>query len=433
MDSYFLDWYSDGWGARLGLILIGLCLLLVVLRGARNCVPVVRLLPTALFWRSVVFLYYIFWALPYYGTGGDVWNYHNDGIEIAHLITQGDWSGIKLGLSTQAMNILTGVFYAPFGADVYGFAFFSAVLGLAGSVYLCRTFALWASPEQTRRYAWILLFLPSYAFWAGIIGKDSWIAFGLGLSAYGYGMMQKSTSSRGFWHFMAGFSILTLIRPHVALIIAGAMAAAYIWALTQTTQGSLPMKFLRIAVLTTLVGLLYPFTLNFLGLSENASSENVEEFMRTNGEANARAGGSVVTVQTAPGVTGMIEGIPEGVVRVLLEPFPWQVKNVNAALAAAENLLIAGLLLRYGRRIWALFRGIVRVPYFMFSSFVTVGLLLLFSFLPNLGLISRQRVQLLPFFFSVLVAATPTGRRKAGERQLAAVPPVRSAIAGAPR
>ena len=45
---------------------------------------------------------------------------------------------------------------------------------------------------------------------------------------------------------------------------------------------------------------------------------------------------------------GMLSEAPRGVVRVLLEPFPWEVHNVNSGLASFENLLIAWFLLRYG-------------------------------------------------------------------------------------
>jgi type II secretory pathway component PulF len=50
----------------------------------------------------------------------------------------------------------------------------------------------------------------------------------------------------------------------------------------------------------------------------------------------------------------------------------------------------------------------------LFCFALAVELLLMFSILPNLGLISRQRVQLLPFLFAVLVAAEATVRRAQG-------------------
>jgi hypothetical protein len=107
----------------------------------------------------------------------------------------------------------------------------------------------------------------------------------------------------------------------------------------------------------------------------------------------------------------MLSEAPRGVVRVLLEPFPWDVHNLNSGLASIENLLIAWFLLRYGFRARLIWRAIVRQAYLLFCFALAVQLLLMFSILPNLGLISRQRVQLLPFLFAVLVAAEATVRR----------------------
>lgn len=370
-----------------------------------------KLLPAAIFWRLIVFLYYAFWALPYYGEGGDVWNYHNEGIRIAQLLQQGEWGSINWGISTTAMNLLFGFMYAPFGADIYGFALFSSIVGLGGALYMCRAFELWAPPAKTRVYSAIVLFLPSYAFWASTPGKDSWIGLGLGLSAYGYSAMYRSSSWKGIWHLGFGLLITAIIRPHIGLVETTAMAVAYLWGLTQKSRGSAPMKVLRIAALVGLVGFLYPLTLKLTGLSEDVSAEGVEQYMQANSDANAKAGGSVVEVQVAPGIGGVIRALPRGVVRVLLEPFPWQIRNVNSALAALENLFIAGLLIRYARHVRGMLREVIRNSYFLFSGFLAFGLILLFMFVPNLGLLSRQRVQMLPFLLALFVAAETTRRK----------------------
>jgi len=185
------------------------------------------------------------------------------------------------------------------------------------------------------------------------------------------------------------------------------MGAAYLWGITQTIGGSAPMKLLRTVVLLAIVIGIYPVALNFLGLSDDTAG-SVDEYMRANGAANAEAGGSVVDVQVAPGIFGTIRAFPSGVVRVLLQPFPWEVHNFNAGLAALENLFVGWFLLRQATHSRELIRQVVRVPYLLFSGLGMLGLLMMFSLLPNLGLISRQRTQLLPFLFAVLVAAGKT-------------------------
>ncbi len=407
-----IDWYSDGWLARLGLIAVSIVLLTLLVRSARSCPPLIRLMRRGLFWHFIVFVGYVFWQIPYYGERSDVFIYHNSGIEIAQLIRAGQWGDLPWALGTKAVDIIIGLLYAPFGADIYGCAIFSAVLGFGSAVYLCRAFSLWATPEQTRKYSLIVLFLPSFSVWTSIIGKDSWIALGVGLAAFGYSNMNRSATLKGLGHFVLGFLITIAIRPHIALAIAGSMAGAYIWGLTRRNVVSLPMKLFRIAVLISLVGGLYPLTLRFAGFSDDASAGNVEEYMERSGEANA-AGGSVVEVQTAPGIVGAIRGFPRAVVRVLLEPFPWEVHNLNAALAAAENLFVGWFILMRARRLRRMVGEVIRRPYFLFAFIITIGLLAMFSYVPNLGLLSRQRAQLLPFLFAVLVAGDLVRPRRA--------------------
>jgi hypothetical protein len=411
--SFFLDWYSDGLAALAGLVLLSLILLAITLNGVRTCAPITRLLPFALCWHFVAYLFNAFWLLPFYGDGSDALGYHNDGTDIARQIREGAWGTIVWGVGTKAMNIIAGVMYAPFGANVYGVLLFSAVLSLAGGLYLCRAFKLWASPAQTTKYSLIVLFMPSIAVWTSDFGKDSWIAFGLGMAVYGYSRIQKSSISKGIWHFVAGCAITAVVRPHIALAIVVSMTTAYLWGLTQRTRGSGLMKVLRILVLFAMVSILYPVARDFIGLSEDYSANNVDEYMRRNSASLAQAGGSVVEVEAAPGVAGAIRAFPRGIVRVLLEPFPWEIRNVNAALAAMENLFIAWFVLLHAIRLPKLIQQMVRRPYILFCGFSALALLMMFSLLPNLGLISRERAELLPFLFAPLVAADGVRRRGA--------------------
>jgi hypothetical protein len=220
--------------------------------------------------------------------------------------------------------------------------------------------------------------------------------------------MLKTRSSKGVWHLSAGVAMVTVIRPHIAVVLAGSMAFAYVWGLLRTRRGSLPTKLAMVALLVTTCGLLAWLAYGFLRMS-NVSADSMQEIARTTGKGNA-IGGSVVEVQVAPGVAGALLAFPRGIVRVLLQPFPWEVHNFNAGLAAAENLFILLFLLSHADRLRKLFSNL-REPYVLFSSILTCALLLMFSFLPNLGLLSRQRAQLLPFLFVPLVAAEPVRER----------------------
>lgn len=406
-----LDWQSDGMVARLALVLYGVVLLALVLPRFRRSGALTTLLPGALVWHLVIFAFTGFWMLPYYAASSDCYWYHHDGMIVAQLIRSGNWGGIPWGLNTAAITIITGFLYAPFGGDVYGVLFFSAVLGLCGGLYLCRAFSLWATPAQLRKYSLIVLFLPSFALWTSTFGKDSWVTLGLGLTAYGYSSMLKLRGSIGLWHLLAGVGIVTVIRPHIAVTLVGSMALAYLWGLTQARRAPIVAKFTMAVMLIAMFALLAAVARGFLGLSD-VSADSMQEYLRTRGAGNA-VGGSVVEIQAAPGVAGALLAFPRGVVRVLFQPFPWEIQSFNTGLAAVENLFILWFALSHARRLRELLRAMLREPYILFSSLLACALLLMFSLTPNLGLLSRQRAQLLPFLFAPLVAAETARKRVA--------------------
>jgi hypothetical protein len=412
--SFSLDWQSDGFIACFALVLYGLVLVAIVWEKVRRNRALARLLPVALLWHFVVWVFIAFLMLPQYASlqEADNYVYHHKGIEVASLIRAGNWGSISWNLGSDTMPIITGLVYTPFGGDVYGMLFFSAALGLCAGVYLCRAFSLWATPAQLRRYSLVVLFLPSFVTWTSSFGKDSWIALGLGLTAYGFALMLKARTSKGLWHLSAGVAIVAVIRPHIAVVLAGSMAFAYVWGMIRARRRSVLTKLAMAAMLITTFGLLALVTFRFLGMSD-ASADSMQEFARTSGQENA-IGGSVVEVQVAPGVAGMLLAFPRGIVRVLLQPFPWEIHNFNAGLAAAENLFILWFFLSHADRLPRLFRRTTQEPFLMFSMTLAGALLLMFSFIPNLGLLSRQRAQLLPFLFAPLVASETV--RKRGSR-----------------
>ena len=394
-------------------MLYGVILLALLLPCFRRCGALARLLPAALVWHFIIWAFNAFWSLPYYAarTGADCYWYHHNGIIVAKFIRTGDWGSIPWGLNTAAMPIIAGLLYTPFGGDIYGLLFFSTVLGLCGGLYFCLAFSLWATSAQLTKYSLIVLFLPSFVTWTATFGKDSWIALGLGLVAYGYSSMVKVGQSKGIPHLLCGSAIVTVVRPHIAVTVAASMALAYLWSITQTRRGSIMARFLTIAMLIAMVGLLAAVARGFLGWSD-VSADSIEEYVRTRGQRNA-IGGSAVEIQAAPGVAGALVAFPRGAVRVLFQPFPWEIHNFNAGLAAAENLFILWFALSHAGHLRKLFRGMVRKPYVLFSSLFACALLLFLSFIPNLGLLSRQRAQLLPFVFAPLVAAETVRKRTA--------------------
>jgi hypothetical protein len=309
------------------------------------------------------------------------------------------------------MQIITGLIYTPFGGEIYGMLFFSAVLGFCGCLYFCLAFSLWTNQTQTRNYARIVLFLPSFALWTGIFGKDSWIALGLGLAAYGYSAKLKGLNT-GLVHLIVGLGITTVVRPHISVTFAVAMVVAYFWGLTRRRRVSILTKIQMVVMLVGMLIFLAVVAQKFLGI-QDVSADTLEAYGAARANNNA-LGGSAVEVGAVHSVNGLILQFPRAIVRELFEPFPWEVHNFTLGLAAAENLFLIWFVFGHAKRLRRLFHEVIREPYVLFSFILAGGLLVIFSLTPNLGLLSRERAQLLPFVFAPLVAAEAVRRRNSG-------------------
>src|SRR5208283_417531 len=250
-------------------------------RGSRLRGLLLKVIRVAMVWHLAIWAFISFWLVPYYvdKMAADCYGYHRDAMIVAQSIRAGDWGNIPWHLGTDTMPIVTGLLYVPFGGDIYGILFFSAALGLCAGLYLCRAFSLWATSAQLKKYSLIVLFLPSLGTWTGFFGKDSWVALGLGMAAYGYSSMLKPGRATGLWHLLAGVAIITVIRPHIAVTLAASMALAYVWGLTQSHRVSILAKLGTIALLIAMIGLLASVARGFLGLSD-ISANSMQEYAR---------------------------------------------------------------------------------------------------------------------------------------------------------
>jgi hypothetical protein len=106
-----------------------------------------------------------------------------------------------------------------------------------------------------------------------------------------------------------------------------------------------------------------------------------------------------------------ITSIPLGVVSVVSRPFPYEAQSFAQLLASIEGLalLIMGVrslpnMLKHRVRL-------LREPYLSYSLAFTLGFIVAFSTVSNLGIVARQRAQVLPFLLVVIVAFSPVSKR----------------------
>jgi hypothetical protein len=370
--------------------------------------PILRgMASQAMAWRFLVLCFTVFWVVPYYMVGGsDAVSYHGQGVEIAELLRAGAFDHIDWSLGTGAMRCIVGFFYLPFGGNLYAMYFISAFIGLAAVVYYVKAFSLIHARPVSRKYALLLVFLPSFAMWSTTFGKDSFASLGFGMIAYGYATWLKKRHGAAMTHVGIGVVLLGLVRPHMALL---AIVALFVTELICVEGGSRKVsvaKLVRLTAAGILIAFLWPVVRDFVHLDDSSASGAMAISRAT--VNNNSVGGSAVDTPEISSPLQLAMFFPLGVVRVLFRPFPWEAHNINAALSALENLFILFFTLRRARFLPRLLGGIRTRPFACFCLVLSLELLLILGPLPNLGLLSRERAQLLPFFFALML--TSSGR-----------------------
>ena len=203
------------------------------------------------------------------------------------------------------------------------------------------------------------------------------------------------------------------MRPHVALVILVALVVGlFAWRVGQRSRIVLHLGALAVAMAASMWladATASLFDLEQLGAVGDVSAALDFAQSRTSQDA-AR-----FVAPRADSVTSY----PLAAVTVLFRPFPWEAPNALAVLSAVEGLALAGLILvaipgLIGERAKFITRGLLLHAVVFSGVFV-----FLFSALGNFGILTRQRVQLLPFvlvFVAIGIGFDRTGRRRTGAR-----------------
>jgi hypothetical protein len=266
-------------------------------------------------------------------------------------------------------------------------------------------------PDGNRRsYARLLFFLPSMLYWPSSIGKEAWMLFALGLAAKGTARLLTGRTWGGLVLAGTGLWLATLVRPHVGGMAALGLLVAYLLARPPRRLGMLGavIKLFGLAVLlvvaVVLLGQIQRYLLDKgIDPAEGVNSVLAESARRTSG------GGSGFQ---APSTSTSLLGLPYATVTILFRPFPFEAHNAQAAVIALESTLLLCLTVARSRTIWRAVRHLRRWPYVAFVVVYTAGFVVAFASISNFGILARERVQLLPFFFVLL--AVPGGRRRHG-------------------
>ena len=293
------------------------------------------------------------------------------------------------------MNYFTGFVYLLLGRNIFAAQSISAVIGAATApmVFFCSR-RIYNNLKVAKISAMGIAIFPSFVIWSGQLLKDGLVVFLLVTAITMVLELQKKFNYAALAILVFSlFGTLTL-RFYIFYMVLVAVAGSFVVGLSKT-EGSV----FRRTIALVLLGV----ALTYLGVGQKAqveykvfgSLERVQS-SRTDLVRSAESGfGEDVDVSTTQGA---LSAIPQGLLYLMLAPFPWQANNLRQAITIPEVLLWWSLipLLIYGLIYTVRHRLRNAFPVLIFSLLLTLAYSI---FQGNVGTAYRQRTQIQVFFF----------------------------------
>jgi len=294
-------------------------------------------------------------------------------------------STLKSPVGLGAVSIGAGLVFAVIGVNKLAAFFVFGWLAYIGAICFFRAFTTTFPRADHRRYALIIFFLPSLLFWTAGVSKESLMFCSLGVTAYGAARLLAQRPG-GLMLLMGGAAIGLYIRPQELLLFLAAVSCATLF---RARSGRALRGLRRIGVMI-LQGMLLGVA---LALTRQVRGP---VFSLTQIAANGQGQSSSVTYHTSPVFYF------QDVFYTLLDPLLFNAHGSGQYVASIENLTILVLIVISWRRLRTVPRAMFMRPYIMSCVLYCLIWMYMFSALANLGLIERERVLMLPFFFVLL-------------------------------
>lgn len=346
-------------------------------------------------------------AFEVYGGAADAADYMNQGQRLAESYSNWVFTGLDLGAGgsgTRALRVITGLVFSVTGPTAIGGFLVFSWMGFWGLYFFYRAFRLGVPEGDHERYALLVFFVPSLLFWPSSVGKEAWMMLTLGVATYGVARVLARRTG-GYLVLALGLGGATLVRPHLTVLVAAAIAAAYLLRRAPAVSALAPVaKVAGVVVIGALLLVTLQQTEEFFGVDNQGTSGLTDVLDETSRRSSQ--GGSEFD---APSARSPAQ-IPSAIVAVLFRPFPFEAHNTQARIASLEGLALLALFAWS----WPRLRGIPRLlrdrPYVAFALVYAVLFCVAFSSIGNFGILTRQRVQVIPLAL-VLLALPETPSR----------------------
>lgn len=380
----------------------------LVLRAQRTETnPLVRrLIPIGLLAACVVGVTRLQITTWWYGTYGglpDPARYHSQGAEQAARFWHGDFTMPSTIFGTEFTDLSTGILYTLTGPTVFGGYLCYSCLAFWG-LYLCyRSFRTALPDADHRRYARLVLFLPSSLFWSCAIGKEPLVMLGIGSALLGAARMLTGTP-RAVLPLLSGLCLAGAVRPHITVLMITAMFAAVAMRRSRKQGPMVPVtRSLGLAAILA-AGVLATGPLATLISAEEINLETIDQELDKTAKNYSNEGGSGFSAD----VVKHPLDFPGAVITVLLRPFPWEADSLFTLLAAGEGVLLAGLVVASWRR-WAPVPRMLRDSSYLVLCLAALPMyVIVLSAFGNFGTLVRERLMMLPLVLVFLCLPRPS-------------------------
>jgi len=257
-------------------------------------------------------------------------------------------------------------------------------------------------------------------YWPSSLGKDALVVFALGGAVYFAARTLEAFELRWLVGLAAFITIVGLIRIHVAGLVVIAPVGAGVIGRARFKADPRAVSRRRI-VLAGFAGagvLVVRFLPDIFGV-DLAGAGSLDTFTADVVRRTSESG----TVAAGGAVTGLAD-LPGAIALVLFRPYVIEASEIQHYFAALETTLVLGLTiwrLPTILRNWRMWRS---NAYVVFCTFYFIGFAIAFSVVRNLGIIARQRGQVLALFLVVLVILGWEEKKTTRRLQASTSPPV---------
>ncbi|HTK17196.1 MAG TPA: hypothetical protein VL769_12435, partial [Acidimicrobiia bacterium] len=267
-----------------------------------------------------------------------------------------------------------------------------------------------------RLYFIIVMFVPSILFWPSSIGKEALMQFAIGSTALGTAHIFNGKLVRGVLVAIPGGWLMSVVRPHLLGLVALAAAGAFV-------IGRSPRKARASSATSSLVkpiGIVIVVFAAVFAVSAGANSLGLPSLSLGSVQAELDA----TSVSTGQGNSAFNNGgnslsplkLPQGMVTVLVRPFPWEVDSSLQILASLEGVALVAFIIWRRKSLAISLRHIRTVPFLFYCWTLTILYAVTFQAFANFGLLTRQRSLVLPALYVLLCLDARKAREYDDER-----------------